>query len=73
MRSYFKNGHVTVRVRTRVTENGDVIVTGMPDGNPVLNEVVRVAVSQWKFAQIRDQSGPRCVESEIPIVIGLAK
>jgi hypothetical protein len=73
MRNYFKNGQVTVHVRARISETGDVTVTGMPDGNPVLNDVVRTAVSQWKFAQIRDQSGPRCVDTEIPLVIGLSR
>jgi hypothetical protein len=70
LRAFLKNNVETiVRVKAKISETGDVTVTGMPDGNPVLNGVIRNAVSQWKFTPIRDQSGPRCVDTEIPIVL----
>jgi tetratricopeptide (TPR) repeat protein len=63
----------TVRVKARINETGDVTVIGSPDGNPVLTNVVRNAVSQWKFTPIRDQSGVRCVDTEIPIVLKISQ
>ena len=50
-------------------ETGDVNVTGMPDSNPILSKVVRDAVNQWKFIPIRDASGLRCVDTEIPLAL----
>ena len=72
LRSFIKYNE-TVRVKARISETGDVTVTGMPDGNPVLNTAVRNAVSQWKFTPIRDQSGVRCVDTEIPIVLKISQ
>ena len=74
LRNYFKNtGDFTVRVKARITETGDVNVTGMPDGNPILNNIIRTAVSQWKFTPIRDENGVRCVDTEIPLVLKIGK
>jgi tetratricopeptide (TPR) repeat protein len=74
IRHYLKNtAQLAVRVKARISENGDVTVTGMPEGNPILNNVVRSAVTQWKFAPVRDSNGPRCVDTEIPILIKLAQ
>jgi hypothetical protein len=70
MRAFLKNNVETiVRIKVRISEAGDVTVNGTPDGNPILSGVVRNAVSQWKFTPIRDQSGPRCVDTEIPMVL----
>jgi hypothetical protein len=74
LRNYFKNtGDFTVRVKARITETGDVNVTGMPDGNPILNNIIRNAVSQWKFTPIRDENGVRCVDTEIPLVLKIGR
>jgi hypothetical protein len=74
IRNYLKNNtQVMVRVKVRISEAGVVVVTGTQEGNPMLNNVVSTAVTQWKFLPIRDQSGPRCVDTEIPIVIKLTK
>jgi len=35
----------------------------------MMNTAIRTAIQQWKFSPIVDQTGPRCVETEIPIVI----
>jgi tetratricopeptide (TPR) repeat protein len=70
LRSFMKNnGPLVVRVKARINESGDVTVTGMPDSNPILNKVVRDAVNQWKFTAIRDASGLRCVDTEIPLAL----
>jgi tetratricopeptide (TPR) repeat protein len=74
LRTYLKNNtENTVRVKARISETGDTTVTGMPDGNPILNNVIKTAVSQWKFTPIRDANGVRCVDTEIPIVLKLAQ
>jgi tetratricopeptide (TPR) repeat protein len=74
VRYYLKNtAQTVVRVKTRISETGDVTVMGMPDGNPILNNVVKAAVAEWKFSPIRDQNGPRCVDTEIPILMKLAQ
>jgi tetratricopeptide (TPR) repeat protein len=65
------SGAAQVRVKARINENGDVAVTGIIEGNPLLNNVVRNAVVQWKFSPIRDASGIRCVDTEIPMLLKL--
>jgi tetratricopeptide (TPR) repeat protein len=73
LRAFLKSETV-VRVKARINETGDVTVTGMPDNtNPVLNNVISNAVSQWKFTPIRDQSGPRCVDTEFSIVLKISQ
>ena len=74
LRLYLKaNPQVVVRVKARINENGDVTVTKMPDGNPILNSAVREALTQWKFAPIRDDAGVRCVDTEIVLSLKLAQ
>jgi hypothetical protein len=73
IRYYLKNSpQVTVRVKARINETGDVVAISMPDSNPILTSSIRNAVGQWKFMPARDSRGPRCVDTEIPIVIKLA-
>ena len=64
-----RGSSVTVRVKTRIDEKGDVTVIESQGGTSVLNDSVRAAVEHWKFAPIMDTKGPRCAEAEIPIVI----
>jgi hypothetical protein len=74
LRNYFKNtGEFVVRVKARISETGDVTVTAMPEGNPILNNIVRNAVAQWKFTPIRDENGTRCVDTEIPLVLKMGR
>jgi tetratricopeptide (TPR) repeat protein len=74
LRSFLKNNTENiVRVKTRINETGDVTVMSIPEGNPILNNVVRTAVSQWKFTPIRDANGPRCVDTEIPIILKIGQ
>jgi outer membrane biosynthesis protein TonB len=74
IRYYLKNnGQIVVRVKTKISETGEVTVLSMTEGNPILNNAVRNAVTEWKFIPVRDTSGPRCVLTEIPIVIKLSQ
>jgi tetratricopeptide (TPR) repeat protein len=63
------NGPVVVRLKLRINEGGDVALTGMSDSPPAVTRAVRDAVMQWKFMTIRDASGVRCVDTEIPMAL----
>ena len=64
-----RRSQVTVHVKTRIDERGDVTASETQGGSPMLNEAVRSAVEHWKFAPIMDQNGPRCAELDLPVVI----
>ena len=64
-----RRSQVGVHVKTRIDEKGDVTVMSAQGGSPVINDAVRTAVEHWKFAPIMDQSGPRCAEVDLPVVI----
>ena len=72
-RVYLRNSQVSILVKTNIDHEGNVTVMDVQGSNILLNTAVRTAVSQWKFATIRDQDGPRCVETEIPISIGISR
>ena len=74
LRLYLKiNPQAVVRVKARISEAGDVTVSGIADGNPLVNTAVRGAVTQWKFTPVRDDSGPRCVDTEITFALKLGQ
>jgi dUTPase len=74
IRYYLKNNsEMSVRAKAKISENGDVTVISIQESNPILNSSIRNALVQWKFTPIRDQNGPRCVETEFPILIKLAR
>jgi len=56
-------------VKARIDEAGNVTVSDTQGGNTMLNTAVRAAVEKWKFTPIIDQSGSRCVDTEIPIFL----
>jgi len=61
---------LTIRVKATISETGEVSVTNVDGLHLEINGVVQSAVEQWKFNPAFDQNGhPRCVETEIPIVI----
>ncbi|OLE13917.1 MAG: hypothetical protein AUI36_39520 [Cyanobacteria bacterium 13_1_40CM_2_61_4] len=64
-----RRSQVSVHVKTRIDEKGDVTVMDAQGGSPLLNDAVRTAVGHWRFAPIMDQSGPRCADVDIPVVI----
>ncbi len=65
----FTSGSMNVRVKTRIDEKGNVTAGEVLGGNPVIRSAVQKAVEQWKFLPAIVESQPRCVETEIPIVI----
>jgi len=69
-RPYIQGGTVTVKVRIRIDEGGNVVSADTPGGNPMFNNAVRNAVERWKFSPALDASGARCADTEIPITIG---
>jgi TonB family protein len=69
-RPYIQSSQITVKVKIRIDASGNVISTEAPGGNPMFNNAVKSAVDRWKFSPALDASGARCVDTEIPIVIG---
>jgi TonB family protein len=69
-RPFIQSSSVTVRVKVRLDAHGNVISSETSSGNPIFNSVVKNAVDQWKFSPAMDSSGPRCVDTEIPVMIG---
>ena len=72
IRSQIKVSPVTVRVKTRINEKGDVASSDPQGGNAVLYNSVKTAVDRWKFYPAIVQGSNRCVETEIPIIISFA-
>ena len=69
-RPYIQSSSVTVRVKIRVDALGNVISSETPGGNPMFNNAVKTAIDRWKFSPAMDATGARCVDTEIPMVIG---
>ena len=67
------NPNIVVRVKARISETGDVTVSAMPVGNPMLKSAISSAIVRWKFTPIRDDNGPRCVDTEIPFALKLVE
>jgi hypothetical protein len=69
LRSQIRATSVTVRVKARIDEKGDVVTADPEGGNAILHDRIREAVQQWKFSPAIIQGEARCVDAEIPIVI----
>jgi tetratricopeptide (TPR) repeat protein len=69
LQGFMHGSQVTVRVKTRIDEAGNVTVSETQGGNPTVAAAVRTAVERWKFTPIIDQNGVRCVDTEIPIFL----
>src|SRR5262249_32518779 len=69
IRGFIRGGQTMVRVKLRIDETGSVTVNDVQGESLAINNAVRSAVERWKFAPAIDQTGPRCVDTEIPIVI----
>jgi tetratricopeptide (TPR) repeat protein len=70
LQNFIRGSQLTVRVKLRIDETGNVTVSEAQGTNPSINSAVKTAVEKWKFSPIIDQNGSRCVNTEIPIVIG---
>jgi hypothetical protein len=71
--SQVKLPSVTVHVKARIDEKGNVATSEVYGGNPFLHTAVRNAFQQWKFLPAFADERPRCVDTDIPIVINLNK
>lgn len=71
--SQVKEPSVTVHVKARIDEKGNVATSEVYAGNPFLHTAVRTAFQQWKFTPALVDEQPRCVETDIPIIIRVNK
>jgi len=69
MRSLMRDNQTAVRVKLRIDEKGSTTVTDVQGLLPTVNTAVRTAVEKWKFMPAVDDSGPRCVDTEIVVTI----
>jgi hypothetical protein len=67
--AYLQNSQATVNVKARIDDTGNVTVIDVSGAHSVITSAVRTAVEMWKFTPAMDEKGPRCVDTEIPIVI----
>src|SRR5438876_456699 len=67
--SLIKDFPMTIRVRARINEAGDVAAAELSGGNALVYDAVRAAFGQWKFFPALVQGAARCVDTEIPIVL----
>ena len=66
-----RRSSMTVRVQAHIDETGGVTIVQATGENSALNSAVRSAVERWKFLPAILQDETRCVDTEIPVVIGL--
>jgi hypothetical protein len=64
---------VTVHVKARINENGDVENSQLYGGPSVLYFAVQSAFVRWKFTPAMTGTEARCVDTDIPIIINLSK
>jgi hypothetical protein len=69
VRSQIKVSPVTVRMKAKISETGEVVSSEAQGGNAILYSSIRAAFERWKFSPAIIQGAPRCIETEIPIVI----
>jgi tetratricopeptide (TPR) repeat protein len=67
--SLIKDFPMTIRVKARINEAGDVAAAELSGGNALVYDAVRSAFGQWKFSPALLQGEARCVDTEIPIVL----
>ena len=67
--SMIKDFPMTIRIRARINEAGDVAAAELSGGNALVYDAVRAAFGQWKFFPALVQGAARCVDTEIPIVL----
>jgi hypothetical protein len=71
--SQVKLPSVTVHVKARIDEKGEVATSEVYGGSPFLHTAVRTAFQQWKFMPAFVDDHARCVDTDIPIIINLSK
>jgi tetratricopeptide (TPR) repeat protein len=70
VRTFFQNSEITIRIKARIDEKGNITVSDATGANVILTNSVRAAVEKWKFTPTLDQNGPRCVDTEFPVILG---
>jgi len=71
LKSQVKIFPVRMLIKAKISEQGDVVSSELQGGHPALYKVVGTAVSRWKFSPAITQDGPRCVDTEIPLIINI--
>jgi hypothetical protein len=69
--SQLKLSSVVVHVKARIDERGDIAMSEVYGGSPFLHPAVRTAFQQWKFSPAFVDEQPRCIDTDIPIVINM--
>src|SRR4029079_18857054 len=62
IRSQIKVSPVTVRMKAKISETGDVVSSEPSGPNGILFGPVQIAFSKWKFTPVIVGGAPRCVE-----------
>jgi hypothetical protein len=70
VRTFFQNSQLTIKIKARIDEGGNVSVSEATGANVVLTTSMRNAVEKWKFIPMADANGPRCVDTDFVIVLG---
>ena len=55
--------------KVRIDDSGNVSVLDVQSQTGSLNDFIKAAVEQWKFTPAVVDGQPRCVETELPIVL----
>jgi hypothetical protein len=58
-----------VRVTLRIDGRGNTSILGLQNGSAVVNKAIYKALREWTFHPAKVDSQPRCVESELTIVM----
>ena len=67
--AYLQNSQANVVVKIRIEGDGSVTVIDATGANVLVTNAVRSSMAAWKFTPAMGENGPRCVDTEIPIVI----
>jgi hypothetical protein len=70
VRTFIRNSQTTIKIKARIDEGGNIFVKEAAGANVVITNAVRSAVEKWKFTPMVDANGPRCVDTEFPIILG---
>ena len=63
-------GPVSLKAKIRISEVGDVSIQNLEGGTPAINRAVRGSLERWKFHPALVNNQARCVNTELPIVLG---
>jgi tetratricopeptide (TPR) repeat protein len=61
---------LNLRAKVRIDEYGNVAVQDIQGSNRYINETMKAAIEKWKFIPATIGEQKRCVETELPIVLG---